>query len=773
MLGRDQLIMTNPNQAVHIFGIRHHGPGSAASLVQALHELQPDAILIEGPPDAEKVLPLMYHEAMRPPVALLVYAPDEPRKAAFFPFAVFSPEWQALKYAFSNDVPVKFMDLPQTYAIQWREELQEELQKKLEEEEGEDAAPDKAPPVREDPLGALAQAAGFEDGERWWEHMVEQRRDSQDLFEALLEAMTVLREELEEDTTPFGQLGLKREAYMRKVIRATLKTGAERIAVVCGAWHSSALIPENMPTIKHDNALLKGMKKIKVKATWIPWTHGRLTMHSGYGAGVWSPGWYQHLWETEGDIAVSWLTKVARLLRDEDLDASTAQVIDAVRLAETLAALRDLPVPTLTEFNEASLTVLCHASKAPMELIFNKLIVGETIGDVPDETPMVPIQRDLQKRQKSLRMRVTPETTTLSLDQRNETHLERSHLLHRLLLLDVTWGRKEEVTGKQGTFHEVWKLQWFPELTIKLIEKSVWGNTVYDAATAFARQRADDAPDLPALTELVREVLFADLPDAVSHVVHRLQEESALTGDISLLMASLPALADVLSYGNVRQTDAGMVSAVVDGIVTRVTIGLPTACAAMADDAAQAMFMLMLGFHRAVRLLQNEVYQRKWHLVLQTVVKQSMVHGLIRGRSCRILLDAGIFRADEAVRHMRQATSRVATPLHAAAWLEGFLHGSGLILLHNETLLNIIDEWVMGLEDEAFVGILPLLRRIFTTFTNPERKEIGKLIKEKGEIQQKLETGEAAADLDESRANSILPIIAQLLGIEDNQDASS
>lgn len=755
--------------SVHIFGIRHHGPGSAASLLEALTSLQPDTILIEGPPDAEKVLPLVNQEEMRPPVALLVYAPDDPRKAAFFPFAIFSPEWQAIKFAFANEIPVRFMDLPQTYAIQWRQELKEEFERKLQ-TEGEEATPDKTPPVREDPLGALAKAAGYNDGERWWEHMVEQRRDSHDLFDALLEAMIALREELDEDETPFGQMVLKREAYMRKTLRAALKTGAERIAVVCGAWHAPALVPENMPTIKHDNELLKGMKKVKVKATWIPWTHGRLTMYSGYGAGVWSPGWYQHLWENKGDISVTWLTKVARMLRDEDLDASTAQVIDAVRLAETLAAMRDLPNPTLTEYNEAALTVLCHANQGPMQLIFDKLIVGETIGNVPSDTPMVPIQRDLQQQQKSLRMRVTPEATTLSLDQRNATHLERSHLLHRLVLLDVPWGRKQQVTGKQGTFHEVWKLQWFPELTIKLIEKSVWGNTVIDAATTFAQQSANDAPDLPTLTELVREVLFADLPDAVSHVVHRLQEESALTGDISLLMDSLPALADVLSYGNVRKTDAGMVRTVVDGIVTRVTIGLPAACAALADDAAQEMFKLVLGFHRAVRLLQNDVYQRKWHLVLQTLVKQSMAHGLIRGRSCRILLDAGIFRADEAVRHMRQATSRVETPTHAAAWLEGFLHGSGLILLHNETLLNIIDEWVMNLEEDTFVGVLPLLRRIFTTFTDPERREIGKLVKEKGEIKLKPdEQHQAVADLDETRANSVLPIIAQLLGIQDDQ----
>src|SRR5215510_6809101 len=102
---------------VHIFGIRHHGPGSARSLVQALRALQPDAILVEGPPDAEPVLPWLTHTAMQPPVALLITVPDQPRRAVFYPFAVFSPEWQALHYGLTRGILVRFMDLPQTHAM--------------------------------------------------------------------------------------------------------------------------------------------------------------------------------------------------------------------------------------------------------------------------------------------------------------------------------------------------------------------------------------------------------------------------------------------------------------------------------------------------------------------------------------------------------------------------------------------------------------------------------------------------------------------------------
>src|SRR3712207_2664670 len=104
-------------QQVTIFGIRHHGPGSARSLRQALEALQPDCTLVEGPPDAAGVLPLLGHDEMQPPVALLIYRPDEPRLAAFYPFAIFSPELQAIRYGLQRGVPVRFMDLPQAHQL--------------------------------------------------------------------------------------------------------------------------------------------------------------------------------------------------------------------------------------------------------------------------------------------------------------------------------------------------------------------------------------------------------------------------------------------------------------------------------------------------------------------------------------------------------------------------------------------------------------------------------------------------------------------------------
>lgn len=754
--------MSHRYNAPHIFGIRHHGPGSSRSLLDALTALQPDALLVEGPPDAAEVLPLIAHAEMQPPVALLIYAPEMPHKAVYYPFTAFSPEWNAIRYGLSHNIPVRFIDLAQTHQLAFEKlETSEILEAVL-----PIATPD---PIRSDPLGALAQAAGYADGERWWEHLVEQRRashapnDAFDIFAAILEAMSALRETLAQPLEPREAL---REATMRQAIRAAQKEGFTRIAVVCGAWHAPVLA--TMPTATDDQALLKGLPKIKVAATWIPWTHGRLTLWSGYGAGIRSPGWYQHLWEHPDRVAISWLAKTAQLLREQDFDASPAQIIDAVRLADTLAIMRERAIPGLDELLEVTRTVFCFGSDKPMALIDQKLIIGEVLGSVPDDAPMIPLQQDLRREQRRLLMRPTAEASVLNLDLRTPMHLERSHLLHRLRLLEVGWGKKESVASKGGTFHEVWQLHWLPELTIALIEKSAWGNTLLDAAAAYACHAAEQAADLPALTALMREALLADLPGAISELVRRLQAVSALTEDVRQLMASVPPLAEVFSYSDVRGTDAAMIGPLIDGIVTRVWVGLPGACVMLSDDAAQPVLQAIIAFDGALHLLQNAAYFDTWYNVLQKLLDSDSTHGLLSGRSCRILFDSTRLTADESARVMRRETSVGKEPLQTAAWLEGFLGGSGTILTHDVALLRIVDAWIAALNSDTFTVLLPLLRRTFATFSDPERHQIGELVRGKTiRTHAKRAGNDADTDpIDAVRTTAILQTIAQLLGLD-------
>lgn len=597
--------------APHYFGIRHHGPGCARSLLRAFEALRPDCVLIEGPPEADELVRAVVADGMQPPVALLSHCPDDTRLAVYHPFAEFSPEWQALRWSVLAGVPARFIDLPLVHGLALDQAERDAPPPEAEGVDENEAPLGDGPHVETgDPLDWFARASGHADGEAWWNHMVEERGDGEELFAAIHEAMTTLRAEAGDRprTDADARREALREAHMRQSIRAAQKEGFERIAVVCGAWHLGGLVAEH--TVKADTALLKGLPKLKVQTTWVPWTYRHLSRASGYGAGIASPGWYEHLWKSHGSPqprAIGWLARVARLMRERELDCSSAHLIEASRLAEALAALRERPAPGLEELHEATRTVLTLGDDTVLHFIHDALVVGDRFGSVPPDVPVVPLQRDLEQAQKSLRLKPEALQKTLDLDLRNANDLARSHLLHRLNLIGVGWGSLAKVgRSARGTFHEIWSLQWQPEFVLRLIEASVWGRTVEEAATARAIDRSAQSPDLVALSALVDSVLLADLDHAVAAVTQALENRAAVTGDAQQLLAALPPLANVFRYGNVRQTDASMVGHVLDGLIVRAAISLPLAASSLDDAAAETLREKLLGAHAAVALRDGE-----------------------------------------------------------------------------------------------------------------------------------------------------------------------
>jgi hypothetical protein len=716
-----------------LYGVRHHGPGSARSLRAALAEQRPDVVLIEGPPEADALVPLVADPEMKPPVALLAYVPGEPGQAAFWPFAEFSPEWQAMRYALAAGVPVRFLDLPAAHQLV--------------------LVRGGGPRQITDPIGELAAAAGYDDPERWWEDVIE-HVPGPAVFAAVAEAISFLRE----DAVPDPRDDV-REAHMRKVLRKTVKDGYQRIAVVCGAWHVPALA--QLPSAAADDRLLRGLPKVKATLTWVPWTYGRLAFASGYGAGVRSPGWYDHLFTADGRPVERWLTKAAGVLRDEGVPASPAHVIEAVRLADALATLRGRPLAGLEEVEEAALAVLCEGSELTAALIKRRLVVGERLGAVPVATPMVPLQQDLRQQQRSLRLRPEATSRDLDLDLRKPNDLARSHLLHRLALLEMYWGALTQGrTGHTGTFRESWRLAWRPELDLALIEASMWGSTVASAAAARTRSLAEGTSALDELARLTERCLLADLADALPAVLTAVRERAALDTDVTHLMTALPALVRAARYGDVRGTDPQRLGEVAIEMITRICAGLPVAVASLDESAEREMRDRIDAVHSASSLLGDDPSRARWLAAL------ARLNGppLISGRVTRLLLDAGQVSMDAATERMSRELSAGAAAASAAGWAEGFLSGSGLLLVHDEKLLALTDTWLAGLADETFETVLPALRRTFGAFLPPERRAIGERAARLDGTGRPARSSSAGEDLDAERAAIATRTVALILG---------
>jgi hypothetical protein len=919
-----------PGSAPLLLGVRHHGPGSARAVRAALDAAGPRVVLIEGPPEADALIPLAADEDMRPPVALLAHAVDEPGRSAFWPLAEFSPEWVAIRWALDHDVPARFIDLPATHTLAWGAREEEgpgaEAKGRQRLEDGDVGSPDAAltdrgtpdagswgpegerdpaADVRVDPLAVLADAAGYDDPERWWEDVVEHRGagdgDAFAPFLVLEEAMGALRE-------AYGSGGherdLVREAYMRLRLRSAQREFGDAVAVVCGAWHVPAL--RRKSTVAADKALLKGLPKVKSDMTWVPWTYRRLSRFSGYGAGIDSPGWYGHLFSAPDRPVERWMTKVAGLLRDEDRIVSSAHVIEAVRLAETLAAMRGRPLPGLSETTDAVRAVMCEGSDVPLALVRDRLVVGDLLGEVPRSAPAVPLQRDLDRNQRRLRLKPEALERELELDLRKENDAERSRLLHRLRLLGVGWGEPVASRGSTGTFRETWRLRWEPELAVRVAEAGVWGTTVFAAATAKAEADAVAAQGLADVTALAERCLLAELPDALPAVMRILADRAALDADVGHLAQALPALVRSLRYGDVRGTDTAALAEVAAGLAERIFVGLPPACAGLDAEAAEEMRRHVDAVHGAVGLLGDVLapgaggreagsasgrgnggeppapgqaaltgdgapgqavpagggapgqaasagggapgqavpagggapgqaalagdaasgdaasgegvrtgegaqstdgpfgghstradgaaaevgtpdhtaavghgdLRGRWHAVLRVLSLRESVPGVVRGRAVRLLLDGGELAQQDAARLMGLALSPGTPPGDAAAWIEGFVgggSGGGLLLVHDERLLGLVDAWLTGVSAEAFTDVLPLLRRTFSAYEPGVRRTLGELVRRGPGEQRSAKAGGSgipgfAADLDSERADAVLPVVRLLLGLDGTED---
>jgi hypothetical protein len=466
-----------------------------------------------------------------------------------------------------------------------------------------------------------------------------------------------------------------------------------------------------------------------------------------------------------------WLVRAAGVLRRDGLPVSSAHVIEATRLAEALATMRGRPLPGLAEVTDAALAVLCDGDVLRLELIQRRLVVGERLGRVPNGTPGVPITRDVAATQRRLKLPPDPLPRELDLDLRREMDLERSRLLHRLGLLGIEWGVALAPRRGKGTFWESWRLAWQPEFAVDLVAAGTYGTTVGEAARAKVAEQASTASSLAELTGLVERCLLAELPDGLPAVLQALDERMARDTEIAHLMAAVPALARSLRYGDVRHTGLPALRQVTDGLITRICVGLPAAATGLDAAAAAAMRDRIDAVHVAVALLDEAELTDRWHEVLIGLSTRDDLHGLLSGRINRLLLDAGRLDAAEAARRMALALTVGVPVARTAAWIEGFLTGDGLLLVHDERLLRLVDSWLVGIAPDAFVEALPLLRRTFSDYPAPQRRQIGERAVRLAAAGPGASGATADDGIDAGRGDLVLPTLAALLGDRVGADA--
>jgi len=399
-----------------------------------------------------------------------------------------------------------------------------------------------------------------------------------------------------------------------------------------------------------------------------------------------------------------------------------------------------------------------------MEFIQNKLVIGDVMGAVPPEIPVIPLQQDFDKSVKAARLskeRNSTDEIIKELDLRTESNLKASHLLHRLDLLGIKWGKAKKVSKfSKGQFKEIWKLVWQPDYALKIISVSMWGNTVYEACVNFVKKKTTEIENLPELTQLVETALKADLIDAIPKLVKRLRDLSAMTTDVEKLMMALRPLIYAIRYGSTRKLDVSSLERVINEIIPRICVLLPNACVGVNEDFTKELFEKILDANHSISLMDDEKYIESWNKSLDQITRLKNVNTLLKGGCLRMLFDKKIITVSDAANEMYLMLSVGNDTTSAANWLEGFLHGSGLLLIHNMDLWNILDKWLDEMNFLTFQNLIPLLRRTFSEFSAPEKEKMLELAK-RGQIKMI----NKKEDFDLKRGEGVLDTVRLLLGI--------
>ena len=488
----------------------------------------------------------------------------------------------------------------------------------------------------------------------------------------------------------------------------------------------------------------------------------------GAADGIESPGWYHYLWHHPEDDGTLWVSRIASLLRQKNMDISVAHVIETVRLAQVTAALRDLPYPSLNEYNEAVTTVMGFGDDILLQIIKEELIISNRLGSVPDDVPKVPLLVDVEKIQKRLRVPFTAEIKELILDLRKPNDLERSIFFHRLQLLGIDWTILGRIDGK-GTFKEKWTLYHKPEQIIQIIERAIWGNTVMEATQKYLLKQMAEIQHIPELTALLSTVLPADLPALVEAMTVQLDRLSAASTDILEMMEAVPDLVNIVRYGNVRNLDFSKVGDMLEAMIARILAGGVLVCINIDEEAAGDLLNKLVATDYALSILNREELNLMWRNFIGQVRSSANVHPLLSGYATRLLNDKGEISAEEMETTLSFYSSVGNAPADMAYWFEGFLRSSGSILLLDDRLWNLVNNWVCSQDKETFMELLPVLRRTFSEFTSAERRKLGEKARRTDSTGTSSAVGASVTEnecLNREEAKKVIPVIRQLLGLE-------
>ena len=700
------------------FGIRHFSPAGAYFVRQFLDKIKPDLVLIEGPADFDFLIDDIVSKKLVPPFAIMAYTKEAPIDTILYPFAEYSPEYQAILWARENNKECRFFDLESDIMLGFGRTDDD-----IKDEETISKEPEKN--------------KSDVDMEGFWERNLEQS-ENMDAYRAGSALFgESLRKDTKSDEKSFAR-DIIRESFMKRKINEYIKKGfdSEKIVAITGAFHTSAI--ENLEGEMSDKEY-KGLERRESNITLMPYSYYRLSKRTGYGAGNAAPAYYDLLWQgfLNEDITYherKYLSTLAKYMREHGGIVSSAQVIEATRLARELAVIRGGSVPTLEDLKDASITCMGGGSFGEMAMGFAETDIGKKIGSVPQDAMQTSIQSDFTLKLKQLKLEKYKElvATPLQLDLRENLRvkseesafldLNRSFFLYRLVVLGIDFAKIKKSNQDNATWAENWILQWTPEAEIQIVESVLKGDTIVDAVAFVLGEKLSEATKISDIVEVIEAAFNCGLPKIVEGAKRSLDEMANGTIAMCDIADTVSKLSNMISFGDIRKLDREPLVPIVKRLCIRASLMLvgESAC----DDIAAATLADDIQKIHSVFMMQDFLDESFWFDKLIELSNRDDLNTKISGLATAILLDAG--KIDELTLRM-EVSRRLSMGMPAelgANWFAGLSMRNHYALIGRLTLWESLSEYLDTLDEEEFRRSVVFLRRAFVEYSAKEKDMI-------------------------------------------------
>ncbi len=247
------------------------------------------------------------------------------------------------------------------------------------------------------------------------------------------------------------------------------------------------------------------------------------------------------------------IVSTGKAVRRAEGSASTYDEICACSMVEGLAALRGKPQPGAYELQDAVLACFVKgeynlATDEPMRLL-RRQMTGKRVGELCQSAGEPPVLQDFRAQCKryGLQTASTLENeVTLSIFSKKK-HRQMSMFFHRLLFLQAPFARRTKgpnlQTGRdRNLMREIWKYKWNAQVMAALIDASVYGGSVEDAANGLVSERLKKAVYAREGALLLTQVLEMGLEGQLELVYGRLSELLMSDADFYSLAEALRSL---------------------------------------------------------------------------------------------------------------------------------------------------------------------------------------------------------------------------------------